>query len=105
MTQESTQTESQSTPVVRCSGKCGNYHESGYMVLHVPSTDQYYCWNCVMNTPDLREKYNELSGENHGARDMFTDPELNYAHRRRLTDRENRQLNDSWIRAHWRRIR
>lgn len=90
-----------SEPVVGCSGKCGEYREIGQMVLHVPPND-YYCWNCVMNTTNLREKYNELSGENHDTRDVFTDPELNYAQRRKMTDKENKQLNDSWVRSYWR---
>lgn len=35
-------------------------------------------------------------------RNTFTSPTLNYAHRRRMTDKENKALNESWIRAYWR---
>ena len=74
------------------------------MKLHDTEHDTYYCVHCCMTVDFLRKALEELTDTTY-VRDVFTDPELHYAQRRRMTDRENRILNGSWIKAHWRIVK
>lgn len=91
--------EIDNTPIIQCH-HCKHWYGLNHQLMICtdgPNDGKVFCEMCVRRIPDFRKEV----FPNSMAPDPFTDPELNYAARNRMSDRENKHLNESWIRSYW----